>query len=108
LPCTGEPSTEATHAVSCRAHDAAALRIPASASVNRLSLGRDRTTASIERTSPAEPRAMARKLRSSLVVTRPNPSAMLFETESATRSSWLRKPGESGRAGVSRRSSTRL
>jgi hypothetical protein len=48
-------------------------------------------TLSIERTSPADPRAMYRKARSSLVVPRSNPSAILLETESAARSIWSRR-----------------
>ena len=48
-------------------------------------------TQSIDRTSPAEPRAIYRNARSSLVVPRSNPSATLFETESAARSIWSRK-----------------
>lgn len=62
----------------------------------------------MDRTSPPEPGAIARKASNSLVVTRSNPSAMLLETDSAARSSWLRKPGVSGTPGSSRRSRTRL
>ena len=40
----------------------------------------------IERTSPAEPLAIYRKARSSFVVPRSKPSAMLLETERAARS----------------------
>src|SRR6266404_5246058 len=43
-------------------------------------------TPNIERTPPTEPRAMYRNVRSSGVVPRSNPSAILFETESAARS----------------------
>jgi hypothetical protein len=45
-----------------------------------------------DRTSPDEPRAMYRNVKSSCVVPRSNPSAILFETETAARSIWSRRP----------------
>src|SRR5467141_313710 len=48
-------------------------------------------TPSIERTSPTERRAMYRNVRSSGVVPRSNPSAILFDMESAARSIGSRK-----------------
>ena len=44
----------------------------------------------MERTSPEEPLAIERKARSSLVVPRSKPSAMLLETEREARSIWSR------------------
>src|SRR6185503_171878 len=44
-------------------------------------------TRSIDLDSPAEPLAIYKKLISSVVVPRSNPSAMLFETDKAARSS---------------------
>jgi hypothetical protein len=48
-------------------------------------------TQSIERTSPADPRAMYKNAKSSFVVPRSNPYAILLETESAARSIWSRR-----------------
>ena len=62
----------------------------------------------IDRTSPEEPRAIAMNESSSLVVERSNPSAMLFDTESAARSSWLRNPADKTTPDISMRSSTTL
>ena len=73
-----------------------------------LSLGRSLTTANLERTSPPDPFAMAKNEINSPVVSLSKPSATLLETDSAARSSWLRKPLESGRFGSSSKSNTRL
>jgi hypothetical protein len=47
------------HPVSCLAHDSASVRMRCSAAINLLSFGRLRTTAIRDRTSPADPRAIA-------------------------------------------------
>ncbi len=108
LPFTGESSIDPIQAPSCRPQDSASSPISLSLWMNGRSLGRSMITANIERTSPPEPFAIAKNEMSSLVVSLSKPSATLFEIESAARSSWLRKPLESGRFGSSSRSSTRL
>ena len=50
------------------------------------------TIATMDSTSPAEPRAVSKKESNSAVDIRSNPSAMLLETDSAARSIWLRNP----------------
>jgi hypothetical protein len=63
--------------------------------------GKRSSRKSIDRTSPAEPRAIWRKVRISCVVPRSKPSAILLETETAARSIWSRSEERFSKAGSS-------
>jgi hypothetical protein len=82
----GGVSMDIIQAPICLEQDSAIDLIVLSCGTEGFSRGRRITTAIIERTSPADPRAVSKKENSCAVDIRPKPSAILFDTDNEARS----------------------
>jgi hypothetical protein len=94
FPFTGDLSIDIIQAPICFEQDSAKVLMVLSSTEKSCKAGLRRTIATMDLTSPAEPRAVSKKASNSAVDIRSKPSAILFETESAARSIWLRNPLE--------------